>query len=132
MTYSITDLNAIDYGNLTLDTNSIYSSQSTNIFTIGGYNGTNATDLTYGRIGIADTNPNAGKLVLKGENADIDINGASLKDFMTRVEERLALLSPNPKLESEWAELKALGDQYRKLEKEIQDKMKTWDILKRE
>jgi len=132
MTYSITDLNAIDYGNLTLDTNSIYGSQSTGIFTVSGYNGTSATDLTYGSIGIRDTNPNAGKLVLKGENADIDINGASLKDFMTRVEERLALLSPNPKLESEWAELKALGDQYRKLEKEIQEKMKTWEILNKE
>jgi hypothetical protein len=32
-------------------------------------------------------------------------------------------------LESEWAELKALGDAYRKLEADIEAKMKTWDAI---
>jgi flagellar motility protein MotE (MotC chaperone) len=44
----------------------------------------------------------------------------------------LALLTPNPELEKEWDELKELGDRYRELEKHITEKMKTWDILKRE
>lgn len=66
------------------------------------------------------------------ESADIKIGDTSLKDFMRQVESRLALLSPNPALEKEWEELKELGDKYRELEQHIKDKMKTWDILKRE
>jgi len=64
-------------------------------------------------------------------DCDIKIGNRSLKDFMEKVEQRLALLQINPKLESEWKELKELGDQYRQLEKDIKEKMKTWDILSR-
>lgn len=66
------------------------------------------------------------------QDADIKIGDVSLKDFMKRMEDRLALLTPNTKLEAEWDELKELGDRYRELEQQIKDKMKTWDILKRE
>ena len=51
---------------------------------------------------------------------------------MARVEQRLAILTPDTRLEEEWAELKTLGDRYRELEKEIHDRMKTFDILKNE
>ena len=73
-----------------------------------------------------------GKMTLQGENADLDINGVSLKDFMQRVEQRLSILTPDSRLEAEWEELRALGDRYRELEKEINAKMKTFDILKNE
>lgn len=63
---------------------------------------------------------------------DIEIGETSLKDFMTNIEQRLALLIPNPKLEKEWQELKDLGDKYRKLEKDIKEKMKTWEILSKD
>jgi hypothetical protein len=86
-----------------------------------GFNGTSAMTVSSGA-----------SLKLNGENADIDINGVSLKEFMKKVEGRLALLSPDIRLEAEWEELKALGDQYRALEKHILDKSKTWDILKKE
>lgn len=76
--------------------------------------------------------PNSGTIKLSGENADIDINGVSLKDTLAGIQERLALLTPNPQLEKEWEELKALGDAYRKMEADIKSKMKTWDILKKE
>jgi hypothetical protein len=87
---------------------------------------TAATDSVYS-IGAVDP---TSSITLKGPNADIDLNGVSLRAFIQRVEERLAILKPDTRLESEWAELKALGDQYRALEKEINEKMKTWDILK--
>jgi hypothetical protein len=45
---------------------------------------------------------------------------------------RLAILTPDPRLEEEWEELRVLGDRYRELEKEINAKMKTFDILKNE
>lgn len=75
---------------------------------------------------------NSGLLTIKGENADIDLNGKSLKTWMELVEKRLAILQPNTALESEWEELKILGDRYRQLEQEIKEKMQAWDILRKE
>jgi hypothetical protein len=69
------------------------------------------------------------KIQLDGPGADIEINGESLLDMLRNIEQRLNILKPNPKLESEWAELKALGDAYRKLEADIEAKMKTWDAI---
>jgi hypothetical protein len=67
---------------------------------------------------------------LDGENADIAVNGWSLVAAVKQIEQRLNLLQPNPNLEAEWDELRALGDQYRELEKQILDKQATWDRLK--
>jgi hypothetical protein len=74
----------------------------------------------------------SGLIELKGDDADIVVNGKSLGDAIAAIESRLAMLTPNTKLEAEWTELKRLGDEYRALEKDINEKMKTWDILKRE
>ena len=64
------------------------------------------------------------------KNADITVGGKSMREFMEQVEERLAMLEPNKKLEAEWAELKELGDQYRAMEQDLLEKAKSWDILK--
>ena len=72
----------------------------------------------------------APKINLDGEGADIVINGESLIDMLCRIKERLNILTPNPTLETEWAELQELGDQYRKLEQQILAKQATWDRLK--
>lgn len=68
-------------------------------------------------------------LQLNGEDADIVVNGESILGMIKNIERRLNILKINPELESEWEELRALGDQYRELEKHILDKVKTWDIL---
>ena len=70
------------------------------------------------------------KIQLNGEGADIEVNGWSLIESIKKIEERLNILTPDTKLETEWEELKALGDQYRKLEQHIKDKQATWDKLK--
>ena len=75
----------------------------------------------------ANTNP---KIQLNGEGADIEVNGESLIGMIKKIEERLNILHPNEKLEEEWEELRALGEQYRKLEQHIKDKQATWDKLK--
>ena len=67
---------------------------------------------------------------LDGDNADIKVNGWSLVDAVKRIEERLNILHPNTKLESEWEELYALGLKYRELEQQIKEKQATWDRLK--
>tara|TARA_R110000782_G_scaffold223604_1_gene310517 strand:- start:67 stop:456 length:390 start_codon:yes stop_codon:yes gene_type:complete len=64
------------------------------------------------------------------KNADITVGGKSMREFMEQVNERLAILEPNKKLEAEWAELKELGDQYRAMEQDLLEKAKSWDILK--
>jgi hypothetical protein len=69
------------------------------------------------------------KIQLDGPEADIEINGESLIDMLRNIEQRLNILKPNPELESEWTELKALGDAYRALEAKIQAKMKTWEAI---
>ena len=69
------------------------------------------------------------KIKLDGEGADIEVNGWSLMDAIQKIEERLNILHPNDNLEAEWEELRALGEQYRKLEQHIKDKQATWDRL---
>jgi hypothetical protein len=76
------------------------------------------------------TTNQSGTLRLQGENADVDINGKSLKTWMERVEERLNILTPNAELEKEWDDLRKLGERYRKLEKKCKQKADMWKKLK--
>ena len=78
----------------------------------------------------AATIEQSGRMSLKGDKADIDINGKSLKNWMEKVEERLNILTPNPELEKEWDELRRLGERYRKLEKKCKEKAEVWNKLK--
>jgi hypothetical protein len=71
-----------------------------------------------------------GKLALKGENADIDINGKSMVKWMQAMEERMNWMHPNVELEKEWDDLKKLGDRYRKLEQKCREKAEMWKKLK--
>lgn len=62
---------------------------------------------------------------------DIKVGGVSLTERLDKIEERLGILRINEQLEEKWEKLKALGEEYRKLEKEIIDGEKVWDILKK-
>ena len=73
----------------------------------------------------------SGQIDIKGEKADIRINGKSMNKWMEQVEQRLNILTPNPELEKEWDDLRRLGERYRKLEKKCQDKAKMWEALKK-
>jgi hypothetical protein len=75
------------------------------------------------------SNGTSGKISLQGKDADIEINGASLVAMLKRIEERVNLLTVNHELESEWEELRELGNQYRELEQRIKDKLETWKKL---
>lgn len=78
----------------------------------------------------ANGSTGSGKISLQGKDADIEINGESLVAMLKRIEERVNLLSVNQELESEWEELRELGNQYRELEQRIKDKQATWAKLK--
>lgn len=71
------------------------------------------------------------RIKLEGENADIVINGVSLKESIALIESRLAILKPNPELESRWDRLRELREEYQRLEAEIIEKEKMWDRLKK-
>lgn len=92
---------------------------------------------TSGRYEINEINPGHntviganGQIALKGDSADIDINGKSLNVWMEKVEERLNILTPNPELEQDWDELRRLGERYRSLEKKCKEKANMWNKLK--
>ena len=116
------------------------SISSPNVFSLGNttspYNSVSATGGPYtitSGAGTGSLNPwgtTGAKIRLDGEGADIEVNGWSLIDAVKKIEERLNILHPNTELETEWAELKTLGEQYRKLEQHIRDKQATWDRLK--
>lgn len=74
----------------------------------------------------------SGHIDLKGENADITINGRSLNQTIQALEERLNMLRPNKHLEAEWDQLRELGEQYRKLEADLLEKQRAWEILKKQ
>jgi hypothetical protein len=70
----------------------------------------------------------AGDAVFDGE---VTIRGVKLDERLNAIEERLGILRPNNALEGKWEKLKALGDEYRKLEQEILEGESIWDILKK-
>ena len=58
-----------------------------------------------------------GKLKIEGEEADIFINGKSLSDWMSAVEQRLSILQPNPKLQEKYTALQNAYEHYKTLER---------------
>jgi hypothetical protein len=74
----------------------------------------------------------SGQLTIVGENPDIKFGDRSLVDFMDKVEERLGILRPNEELENRWDQLKELRKQYVELEKDLIEKEKMWELLKKE
>lgn len=63
---------------------------------------------------------------------DIQFKGRSLDETFKKIEERLAILVPNEKLEQDWEELHQLRMQYVELERQLLEKQRTFDILKKQ
>jgi hypothetical protein len=63
---------------------------------------------------------------------EITVKGKSLLTFMEKIEERLAILVPNPELEKEYVELAELRRQYDEKEKYILAQKKTIELLTRD
>ena len=104
--------------------------------TIGPYiyttNTTGINSVQPGSYSISNTQfEQGGKIVMKGTDADIEINGKSMSAWMEKVEQRLNILTPNPDMEKDWDDLRRLGERYRKLEKKCQEKSLMWETLKK-
>jgi D-arabinose 1-dehydrogenase-like Zn-dependent alcohol dehydrogenase len=125
---------AYTYGNITLTT----PNTSGSVYTIGaGANGTSAVDWsnTTWTTAPVTINKNA-SIDLKGEGADIVINGESLNETLKSIKDALRIPSRlpnlNPELEKDWEELKAAREHYDQLLKEYTEKQQVWDTLKTE
>lgn len=116
--------------------------------TVGGYGaaiGNGGTGYTYtttgtgtGTVPWISTGANStmtvqqsGTIDIQGDDADIKMNGKSMKVWMEKVEERLNMLTPNPELEKDWDDLRRLGERYRRLEKKCKEKAQMWAKLKK-
>jgi hypothetical protein len=94
----------------------------------GGINWANIATIS------ADPNLQGHSLKVKGDadfEGDVTIQGKSISATLTKLEERLAILHPNEKLEEKWDNLRELRKQYMELEAEIIEKEKMWSILKK-
>lgn len=99
----------------------------------------NTGPLLTGSNGISDTiifsdDLSGSTLSVRGDadiSGDLRIQGVSLNDRLDKIEERLGILRVNDALEEKWENLRELANQYRALEKEIIEKEKMWDILKK-
>ena len=87
---------------------------------------TNTTDWSIGT-----SVSQSGTMELKGDNADIVVNGESLMQTLQVLKDRLNWLQPNPDMEAEWDELRELGERYRELERRCQEKSQVWNTLKK-
>ena len=118
----------------TVDLSGVYSNVSITspyTVTLGGPNTVFTTASTGINTPWVQSPPMAGpKITLEGADADIEINGVSLWKTMQEISNRLNIMHDNPELETQWAELRELGDRYRKLEQHILDKQATFDRIR--
>ena len=127
-----------DYGNIsysggvdtiTIDTSNMYSSNtitlpSTTInsgYTIGSAGGNYYTTGSYTTNNTSPSvNITSGGIDMAA-GTDITVDGKSLKEFMNKMEERLAILVPDPKKLEQFAALKKAYEHYKLMEKLCQE-----------
>jgi len=94
----------------------------------------NGSSTGWANISLAEPNIEGATLKVNGDadfDGEVTIKGKNIADMFAKIEERLAILHPNPELEDKWDELKELGKRYKELEAEIIEKEKMWAILKK-
>ena len=134
MTYSINNTMNNTYIGDPLTTGTpgqVYTTTGTGNISWGNLNGTTTS---WGNITLAEPDIKGATLKVKGDadfEGEVTIKGKNLTDMLEKIEERLAILHPNEKLEDKWDELKELGKRYRELEQELIEKEKVWAILKK-
>ena len=69
---------------------------------------------------------------VKITDSDIEIDGLSLKATLQAINERMAVMIPNPALEREFEELRVCADRYRELEQKFLEQKAMWETLKKQ
>ena len=113
---------------ISVGTNTVTIAPSSTSVMMSGTAGPMWTDTTMMSV---SQQQNSGVVELRGQKADIVVNGESMMQTLRNIQDRLNMLRPNPELEAEWDQLRELGEQYRKLESEFKEKSKMWETLKK-
>ena len=98
------------------------------------YNQIFTTGSGIGSLGNWSANIQQSTLDVKGDanfEGDITIKGKSILDSLEKIEEKLAILRPNEQLEEKWERLRELRKEYIDLERDILEKEKIWETLKK-
>ena len=113
------------YGNVILNTGSGFNGTwtSPNYTYTTLHTNTTATPMTVQQ---------SGQIDLRGEKADININGVSLKETLETIQEMLGVVKTDSALEKEFDELKKVGRQYRQLLKKFREQKEVWETLKKQ
>jgi hypothetical protein len=110
MTYSIPS-----FGNVTINTSN--TGYNGSWITSAGNTANSMWTTSPSQYTIAgSSNNNSSKVEIKGEDADLVINGKSLTKFMEAMESRLAILQPNLEKLEHFAALKKAYEHYKALE----------------
>ena len=123
------DLDNLDFSSSGVNWNDLLSTTVTT-----GTGGYTFNDITTSVTPWITTTDGTSTLSVTGDadvGGDIRVKGRSLAEFMDSVEQRLNILRPNPQLEFEWDQLRELGEQYRALELQLQEKAQMWAALQR-
>lgn len=73
-----------------------------------------------------------GKVIQCDEDADIKFGDVSLMETLREIKSQLGILTPEPKLEEEFEELKACAQEYERLRAKFLDQKRVWDTLKKQ
>jgi hypothetical protein len=119
---TISPLTTANIGSITLPTSTLNYNSNYAINTAAGYNGTTwATS-----VGTSNVNINTDGIDMAA-GTDIKIDGKSLKDFMSKMEERLAILVPDPAKLEKFEALKKAYEHYKTMESLCFDEPKEED-----
>jgi hypothetical protein len=125
----LANLQTLDFSSIpSLTTMSLSGLSQANVYTIngggGGYSwGSSNTPLAAPAL-------SAGKISLKGDDADIEINGESMLGVLRDIRDRLNIMQVDQAMEAEWEELRELREAYDAKLQECRAKSKTWKSLK--
>lgn len=118
-------------GNITISGSTSYATNNI-IYAGGGSGGGGGTGAyTWATNTSAALTPN--QLHVTGDaefQGNITVKGRNLTDWLETVDSRLGILQANPGLETEFDELRALGDAYREAERRFLEQRRIYDILK--
>ena len=113
---------------ITLDSSAMYSSNTITLPTtnISNYTIGSASSSNYYTTGIGGYNTSSsvnisGDGIDMAAGTDIKVDGKSLKEFMNKMEERLAILVPDPKKLEQFAALKKAYEHYKLMEQLCQE-----------
>jgi hypothetical protein len=117
------------FGNITLTGSSGATWGTSNAIYVGG--GGNGSAMANWPSVTATATPGALQVLGDAEfKGNVKVGGRDLTGWLEQVESRLAILQTNPNLESEFDELRALGDAYREAERRFLEQKRVYEILR--